>query len=377
MEISYKKIFIPNYFPFFQIIMVNKTLHNKYFRNAPIYSYAARYSSSIHVIFWMVFMVALILLDRNEMDFGTNLLSNITMTLFFAAIAYTNILYLIPWYLFTRKTFLYVVFLIAGIVLITPVYISLQLLIYRNYPDKASLYYFNVSSIIFLELFVALGSLFYAIIVDWMKKRAEVSELYTTNIETELNFLKTQINPHFLFNTLNSIYALALKKSDEAPDLILKLSEIMRYMLYDCNEDRVPLEQEISYLKNYLDLEKFRKGTSNTIIFNVEGDPDGKSVAPLLFITFVENAFKHGVNNVEKGYVRIDFRILEDKLVFDMENSVSPQLHLSKVKSGSGGIGLENVKRRLKLLYPGQNTLEIIKNLDSFRVKLTISMEAI
>ncbi len=372
MEISYKNILIPNYFTFFSVMKANKTLDNKYFRNASFYSYAVRYSGPIHIVFWLVFMGALILLDRNDLGVWTNILSNLTMTLFFAGIAYINILYLIPKYLFTRKTFLYVVFLITGIVLITPVYISLQLLIYRNYPDKASLYYFNVSSIIFLELFVAIGSLFYAIIVDWMKKRAEVSELYTTNIETELNFLKTQINPHFLFNTLNSIYALALKKSDEAPDLILKLSEIMRYMLYDCNEDTVPLDQEISYLKNYLDLEKFRKGTNNEIIFSVEGDPEGKSVVPLLFITFVENAFKHGVNNVEKGFVRIHFRILEDQLEFDIENSVSPQIHLSRLQSGSGGIGLENARRRLELLYPGQNALKITKNLDSFRVKLTI-----
>ena len=355
--------------------MAIDNLHNKYSRNATFYSYAVRFSGSIHLVFWLVFLTALIILDRNELDILTNIFSNAAMTLFFAGIAYTNILYLVPSFLFTQKTLLYVVFLIIGIVLITPIYISLQLIIYRNYPDKASLYYFNVSSIIFLELFVAVGSLFYAIIVDWMKKRAEVSELYTTNIETELNFLKTQINPHFLFNTLNSIYALALKKSDDAPDLILKLSEIMRYMLYDCNEDQVPLDQEISYLKNYLDLEKFRKGTNNKIIFTVEGDPEGKSVAPLLFITFVENAFKHGVNNVEKGYVRIHFRILDDKVEFDIENSVSPQLHLSRVQSGSGGIGLENAKRRLELMYPGQNTLEIIKNLDSFQVKLTINLK--
>lgn len=353
--------------------MANTIFNNKYYRNAPVYSYASRYSRPIHVLFWLVFMGVLILLDRNELDLMTNILSNLVLTIFFAAIAYTNILYLIPHYLFTRKTFLYVVFLITGIVLITPVYISLQLLIYSHYPDKANLYYTNISSIILLEFFVAILSLLFAIIIDWMKKRSEVMELYTTNIETELNFLKTQINPHFLFNTLNSIYALALKKSDEAPDLILKLSEIMRYMLYDCNEDSVPLDQELSYLKNYLDLEKFRKGTNNEITFTVEGDPEGKSVAPLLFITFVENAFKHGVNNVDKGYVRIHFRILEDQLHFEIENSVSPQIHLYKLHSGRGGIGLENVRRRLKLIHPGQHYLEITKNIDRFRVELTIN----
>lgn len=353
--------------------MVNTIIDNKYYRNAPVYSYATRYSIPIHILFWMVFLTALVILDRKELDIVTNLMSNFVLTIFFAGIAYVNILYLIPHYLFTRKTFLYVVFLIMGIVLITPVYISIQLLIYRHYPDKINLYYTNISSIILLEVFVAIISLLYAIIIDWMKKRSEVLELYTTNIETELNFLKTQINPHFLFNTLNSIYALALKKSDEAPDLILKLSEIMRYMLYDCNEDSVPLDQEINYLKNYLDLEKFRKGNNNKIVFTVEGDPEGKSVAPLLFITFVENAFKHGVNNVDRGYVKIHFRILENRLYFEMENSVSPQIHLYKLQSGSGGIGLENVKRRLKLIYPGQHNLEIIKNIDTFRVELTIN----
>src|SRR5690625_8009359 len=99
--------------------------------------------------------------------------------------------------------------------------------------------------------------------MDERKQRVELVELYTTTIESELIFLKTQIHPHFLFNTLNSIYARALKKSDEAPDLILKLSEIMRYMLYDCNEDLVPLDQEIKYLQNYLELDKFRKGSNN------------------------------------------------------------------------------------------------------------------
>lgn len=354
--------------------MANSTIHSRYFRNAQFYNYASRYSKPIHIVFWTVFMVALILLDQNELDLKTNILSNIVMTLFFGSIVYINILYLIPQYLFAQKTFLYVVFLLAGIVLITPVYISLQLIIYRDYPAKASLYYFNISSIIFLEILVAIASLFYAIIVDWIKKRAEVTELYTTNIETELNFLKTQINPHFLFNTLNSIYALALKKSDEAPDLILKLSEIMRYMLYDCNADAVPLEQEINYLKNYLELERFRKGNINEITFDVEGNPEEKKIAPLLLITFVENAFKHGVNNIEKGYVHIHFRILEDTLEFEIENSVSPQIHLSKFQQKSGGIGLENVRRRLELIYPGKNTLDIKKSLDSYKVNLTIKL---
>ena len=362
----------PNFLYSFVSYMNDHTLHRKHLRNAQFYTYAAQYSRPIHIVFWAVFFLALVLLDTDGLPLWTNIISNLTMTLFFAAIVYVNIFYLIPKYLFAQKTLLYVLFLLLGIVLITPVYISMRMITFRNFPDLASQYYNNMSSIVFLEIFVAIASLFYAIVVDWLKKRVEVTELYTTNIESELNFLKTQINPHFLFNTLNSIYALTLKKSDEAPDLILKLSEIMRYMLYDCNEDLVPLDQEINYLKNYLELEKFRKGKTNDIILKVEGNPEGKSIAPLLLITFVENAFKHGVNNTEKGYVHIHFRILDDRLEFDIENSVSPQIHLTNLGKKSGGIGLENVKRRLELLYPGRNKLDIQKSIDSFRVSLVI-----
>lgn len=352
--------------------MTDQSIHRKHLRNAHFYTYAEQYSLPIHLTFWIIFFLALVLLDTNDLPFRTNIIANASMTLFFAGIVYTNILYLVPKYLFAQKTLLYILFLLLGIVLITPIYISMRMITFRNFPDIASQYYNNAASIIFLEVFVAIASLFYAIVMDWLKKRVEVAELYTTNIESELNFLKTQINPHFLFNTLNSIYALALKKSDEAPDLILKLSEIMRYMLYDCNEDLVPLDQEIKYLQNYLELEKFRKGNNNEIILQVDGNPEGKSIAPLLLITFVENAFKHGVNHTEKGYVHIHFRILDDRLEFDIENSVSPQLHLTNLGKKSGGIGLENVKRRLELLYPGKNKLEIQKGIDLFRVSLVI-----
>lgn len=357
------------------IDMARHGIYRNQFPDAQFYNYASRYSLPIHLTFWTVFFLVLVLLDLRNLDFWTNIFSNLTMILFFAAIVYINILYLIPEYLFTQKTLLYILFLLVGIVLITPVYISLRIIIFRDYPTLASQYYYNIASIVLLEIFVAVISLLYAIVADWLKKRVEISELYTTNIETELNFLKTQINPHFLFNTLNSIYALTLKKSDEAPELILRLSEIMRYMLYDCNEDVVPLDQEISYLKNYLELEKFRKGKNNQITFEVEGDPEGKVIAPLLLITFVENAFKHGVNNTEKGYVRIHFHILEDRLYFDIENSVSPQIHLLRLEKKDGGIGLENARRRLELLYPGKSSLNIQKQIDSFRVRVEIQLQ--
>lgn len=353
---------------------MTKVNKNTTYLNAHIYKYAVQYSKPIHAVFWIVFFIALVLLDRGKLDFTTNIISNLTITLFFGVIVYTNILYLIPKYLFAQKTFLYIVLLLIGILLITPIYISLRIIIYRDYPALANLYYFNYSTVILIEIFVAIASLIYAIIIDWLKKRGEVASLYTTNIETELNFLKTQINPHFLFNSLNSIYAHTLKKSDEAPELVLKLSEIMRYMLYDCNEEVVPLEQELNYIKNYLELERVRKGKNNEIIFTVEGDTDHQHIAPLLLITFVENSFKHGVNNISEGFVKIHCKIQHNTLSFTITNSVSPQIHIANLNKKSGGIGLENAKRRLELLYPSRHALTIKKRIDEFEVHLILNL---
>ncbi|GAA5225416.1 sensor histidine kinase [Membranihabitans marinus] len=353
---------------------MTKVNKNNAYLNAHIYKYAAQYSKPLHIVFWVVFFCTLVFLDIQKLDVITNIVSNLTITLFFATIVYVNILYLVPKYLFNQKTLLYIVLLITGILLITPVYISLRIIIYRQYPSLANLYYFNYTTVILIEIFVALASLIYAIIIDWLKKRGEVAALYTTNIETELNFLKTQINPHFLFNSLNSIYAHTLKKSDEAPELVLKLSEIMRYMLYDCNEAVVPLEQEINYIRNYLELEKVRKGKNNEISFTIDGPLDGHNIAPLLLITFVENSFKHGVNNVSEGFVRLKCTVDNHNLNFKIVNSVSPQLHIANLQKKSGGIGLENAKRRLELLYPNRHRLDIKKRIDEFEVNLIINL---
>jgi LytS/YehU family sensor histidine kinase len=209
---------------------------------------------------------------------------------------------------------------------------------------------------------------------DWLESQREKQELQSQTLQSELKFLKSQINPHFLFNTLNSLYALTLKKSDLAPEIVLKLSEMMRYMLYECNEREVPLSKEINYLKNYLELEKIRQGKKMNINFQMEGELANQKIAPLMFIPFIENSFKHGLSNqISNGYVDIKLKINGEKVNMNIENSKAASMP-SPTGKRSGGIGLKNVRRRLNLLYPEHYKLEIEEDPNTYKVKLEIDL---
>ncbi|NJO86866.1 MAG: histidine kinase [Lewinella sp.] len=211
---------------------------------------------------------------------------------------------------------------------------------------------------------------------DWFRQNRETQELAHQTTQSELRFLKSQINPHFLFNTLNSLYALTLKKSDAAPDIVIKLSEMMRYMLYECNEKQVPLVKEISYIRNYLDLEKLRQQKDVVVDFVVIGDVGQQQIAPLMFMNFLENSFKHGINTgLHAGFVHISLAVEGQKVTFMAENSKGSVIPRSPdVARPSGGIGLANVRRRLELLYPKHYTLDIQESPNSYKVLLTLEL---
>jgi len=211
------------------------------------------------------------------------------------------------------------------------------------------------------------------IMADWVRQQRIQQDLEKQNMQSELRFLRSQINPHFLFNTLNSLYALALKKSDKAPEVVLRLSEMMRYMLYECNEKRVSLEKEVNYMKNYLELEKTRHGQKVDIQLEVEGSASDHRIAPLMFIPFLENSFKHGLSNQLKyGFVHILLRVDDKEVNFDITNS-KPALHDPNYHRG--GIGLKNVKRRLDILYPNQYSLQISDDPQTYSVNLQIQLD--
>jgi len=240
--------------------------------------------------------------------------------------------------------------------------------LYREYVT------FNQQYIFALMFLLAAGSTATKIISDWLRHQRDRKELETENMQSELRFLKSQINPHFLFNTLNSLYALTLKKSDKAPEIVIKLSEMMRYMLYECNERQVPLKKEVQYIRNYVDLEMLRQGQKVRIDFNVHGDISDQKIAPLIFTPFLENSFKHGVNQISEGFVDILLEVRDKNVILQIENSKPSMQPVVSQKRPSGGIGLVNVRRRLELLYPDNYTLKITEAPDKYKVNLTIAL---
>jgi two-component system, LytTR family, sensor kinase len=204
----------------------------------------------------------------------------------------------------------------------------------------------------------------------WYSNEKERKEMENEKLTAELWFLKSQINPHFFFNTLNSIYSLAIQKSDKTPQAIVKLSEIMRYIIYESDRAVVPLRNELEYIKNYVELQRLRL-TSNVIVtYDIIGPYQDILIEPLLFLPFIENAFKHGVDTLRKCEIKIKFVITSDQLVFTVENPVVEQRKTQT--SESSGIGLANSRKRLQLIYQDRHDLSVEQTKDIFKVVLTI-----
>lgn len=195
----------------------------------------------------------------------------------------------------------------------------------------------------------------------------------------ELTFLKAQVNPHFLFNTLNAIYSDVFDTNEKAADLILRLSELMRYNLYETDQPKIALDKELDYVRNYLDLERNRFSDQYVVIdYEQSGQPGQYQIAPLLLIVFVENAFKHGIKGaIEPAYVQVGAEVTADQIVFRVENSIPYKHPVDKVEKRSGGIGLGNVRRRLDILYNGQYELVIDSNEAVHKVTLKVRVEAL
>ncbi len=193
----------------------------------------------------------------------------------------------------------------------------------------------------------------------------------------ELDFLKAQVNPHFLFNTLNSVYARIFDTDEQAANLVLQLSELMRYNLYETDQPKIALGKELAYIQNYLDLERNRLIGQNIVIdYQQTGDPTAYQIAPLLLIAFVENAFKHGVKGIiEPAYVQVTAEVKNGELVFIVENSIPPKRPNRESVPKTGGVGLVNVRRRLDALYAGRYALDVATTANTYTIRLTIGLE--
>ncbi len=222
-------------------------------------------------------------------------------------------------------------------------------------------------------IFVILCSYCYCILRDNTKREKALKEHENEHLKTELDFLRSQISPHFMFNVLNSMVSLARKQSPMLEASLINMSNLMRYMLYESNGKLVSLSTEIEYLKNYIDLQLLRYGDSVGLNLYLNGQPDNYTIEPMLLIPFVENSFKHGISMIKDPLIDISVNINAETgiLQFNVVNNISPQE--DKTEEGIG-IGLTNVKRRLMLLYPGKHEIKISNDKNIFSVELQIKL---
>ena len=220
-------------------------------------------------------------------------------------------------------------------------------------------------------LLVSTGAAF-KLLSDYAKAQRRLGQMAKEKAEAELNFLKSQINPHFLFNSLNSVYFLIDKDNPDARNALHKFSDMLRYQLYECNDDKIPIEKEISYLRDYVDLQKLRLGQPDEVKFNCSDSVKGFSIEPLLLIPFVENSFKHlsHFGSGKKNLVTITADRANGEFCFTVENTIE----YNSTKDPVGGIGLKNVKRRLELLYNGRHELHVEESGELFKVDLKIKL---
>lgn len=329
-----------------------------------------------HILFWVAHLVFYATLYGSfEENYGQTFLEEFIYLPVKIIFTYFMMYYLLPRYLLGGKYAAFFILLLissfaAGIV---QRYLAFNFDYPIYYPEALKDRFFYLPKIV--KMFVAIyPAAFTAVAIKllkyWYANQHAQQVLTQEKLQAELNFLKTQIHPHFLFNTLNNLYALTLKKSDLAPEMVLKLSELINYMLYECKGDEVLLSKEVKFLRNYVDIEKMRYGDKLEVDIRVTGETDTHTIAPLIILPFVENCFKHGASEeLEHSWVKVAIERDNERLVIKVENNkVSGNGHAK-----SEGIGIHNVKRRLDLLYPGRYDLKIINGEETFLVILSIN----
>jgi two-component system LytT family sensor kinase len=240
----------------------------------------------------------------------------------------------------------------------------------RPGPGEPEPFHFDITGLFLFIMVVTLGLAIQSV-RQWHKTEQRALQAEADKANAEVSFLKAQINPHFLFNTLNSIYALAIMKSDDTATAVVKLSGMMRYLVSESQQDLVPLEKEISYINDYIDLQKMRLGNTVDFSYELEGSFFGKNIAPLILITFVENAFKYGVNPEENSLIRIRLSIEESKLLLMVKNN---KVNTTIREIENTGLGIRNTRDRLQFLYPDSHMLQIADNEKDFTVTLNLNL---
>ncbi|MBK9014067.1 MAG: histidine kinase [Saprospiraceae bacterium] len=339
----------------------------------------------LQFFFWGSFWVLVPLLLSGDMENADRfLVRNLVVLAGIAVVIWVNMEVLLPRFFFQKQQLVYLL-VGLGLLLLVVLFIEWNGAPWAEYIKRpsgrnrlgdrdglsAQQWLRNIGTA--MPYFTAwIGSTLFEMAAYTRRKEKEMAVLRSEKLETELKFLKSQVNPHFLFNALNNIYTLAVLKSDAAPENILKLSGLLRYVLYDCKEATVPLGKEIGYLRDFIGLNLLKDSRGLNVKTSLDESRPNLRIAPMLFIPFVENAFKHSkIEDLEHGWMDIQLQTEESAVSFTVKNSV-PQGGFTKDKAG--GIGLENVRRQLELLYPGRHELKVEQREKEFAVYLKIQV---
>ncbi|MBN2275589.1 MAG: histidine kinase [Bacteroidales bacterium] len=340
----------------------------------------------MHMLMWTaVFLVPHLLSHRpGPENIG---ISDVFLWCLMLILFYTNYYLLVPKYL-TRKRF--VLYSLSVIILLTIAFTSvrhialtidsqreIESLMKRHDPEKAHLILYKIAKnrgmgAVFFSFLVLAVSTSIRVTGDWYSMDKKRKEIENEKLSTELNLLKSQVNPHFFFNTLNNIYSLAIQKSEKTSEAIVKLSQLMRYVIYDTDKDKVPLSKEIEYIRNYIELEQLRLHDNVEIKFIVDGNVQDKLIEPLLLLPFIENAFKHGIDYHNSCVISIRISVFNSRLILCVENPLPGKS--DKKLQKKQGIGRYNAERRLQLLYGDKYSLETTVADNNFHVELILNL---
>ena len=351
----------------------------------------------IHLIFWIIVFLfdavrtSFVIKEINLLFFIYTLRQLLTVIFcyyFFVCFAIPQLLIKARWFFFTVCVFLVYIFMFSGMYF-TLYFIRIKDMLPDQLTFLANVYlqhdFFRalIDPVIIYNTILFHSSLFFTLLIKVTKDlfvsilqkhklEKERTYLKNENIKLELNFLRAQINPHFFFNTLNNIYSVIIDKDEFAADLVLKLSDLMRYSLYESGNEKISLKDEVKFICDYIDLEKIRHKEHVKINVNIKGNPDPYVIPPLILVTFVENAFKHGVNNtIDASWVNIFIQIQDSELTFTAHNSKPLRLSKEKIK---GGIGIVNLRRRLDIMYRGSYQLKIDDHPQEYTVELKLQL---
>lgn len=331
-----------------------------------------------HILFWSfyIFIFTIGLMERRhplEEPLDIVIIKELIRLGTLMVAVYINLFIFIP-KLFDKERYRNFVFF--NIILVTGIsffniFVSEYIMPEKEYTHPNHLRFMWIS--LHTTMFITISSLIH-FTKQWIQLKdisLNIKELEKEKLETELDSLKAQVNPHFLFNTLNNIYSLSLVKSDEAPDVILRLSDLMRYIIYECKDETVALKEEISFLKNYVNLERLRLQEHININFSINIENENKKIAPLLFIPLIENAFKHSNRDTDKAIINISLKENEkDGIKLSIENTKDKNI-IDKDNKFSG-LGIQNVKKRLELIYPEKHKFNVTDKSEVFTTNMEL-----